>query len=31
VAGEAMFDLGSSLWRQGTVYPATVQAVPFLI
>ncbi|WP_203779033.1 HEAT repeat domain-containing protein, partial [Actinoplanes philippinensis] len=30
-AGEAMYELGSSLWHQGTVYPATVEAIPYLI
>ncbi|MEU8664402.1 HEAT repeat domain-containing protein, partial [Actinoplanes philippinensis] len=30
-AGEAMYEFGSSLWHQGTVYPATVEAIPYLI
>lgn len=31
VAGEAMFEFGSSVWHQGTVYPVTVEVVPFLV
>ncbi|MFC4063949.1 HEAT repeat domain-containing protein [Actinoplanes subglobosus] len=31
VVDEAMFEFGSSLWHQGTVYPATAEVVPFLV
>jgi hypothetical protein len=31
VAGEAMFEVGSSIWHQGTVYPVTVEVIPFLV
>ncbi|MFC6023713.1 hypothetical protein ACFP2T_47120 [Plantactinospora solaniradicis] len=31
VAGEGRFDFASSIWHQGTVYPVTAVAVPFLI
>ncbi|MFC4065861.1 hypothetical protein [Actinoplanes subglobosus] len=30
-AGEGWFEFCSSIWHQGTVYPVTVRAVPFLI
>lgn len=28
---EALYDLHSNIWHQGSVYPATVPAVPFLV
>ncbi|MBG0567255.1 HEAT repeat domain-containing protein [Actinoplanes aureus] len=31
VAGDGRFDFHSAIWHQGTVYPVTVAAVPFLI
>ncbi|MBF9132028.1 hypothetical protein I0C86_24115 [Plantactinospora sp. S1510] len=31
VAREGRYDFASSIWHQGTVYPVTVVAVPFLI
>ncbi|GIE98013.1 hypothetical protein [Paractinoplanes rishiriensis] len=30
-AAGGMFDFGSSLWHQGTVFPVTVAVVPFLV
>ncbi|WP_328476569.1 hypothetical protein OHA21_22225 [Actinoplanes sp. NBC_00393] len=31
VAGEGRYEFASSFWHQGTVYPVTAEAVPFLI
>ena len=31
IAGEGRYEFASSLWHQGTVYPVTLLAVPFLV
>ena len=31
IAGEALDDFFSSIWHQGTVYPVTAVAVPFIV
>ncbi|MBO3739012.1 hypothetical protein [Actinoplanes flavus] len=30
-AGEGRYEFASSIWHQGTVYPATAEVIPFLV